>query len=608
MRILKSRLFVVAVVLGLKVILARWSIFGVAGLSSVGTAVDLSAVVLLAVLVASLPRRGQAAAYIALDVVVSAALLAVVLYSRFFGGVPAPASALLLDDVPSLPISIVRTLRPEHLLLLIDVPVLIAVFLTHAVPSMPRRRTLAAVASVAAALLLIGVAADFMDPGLGYTQGSLQHGLFAAELARSVLSASKARAAVDVSDPVATQRLIEQLRGRESTTAPDAGAARGKNLIVIQVESLQEFPIGRTVNGRPITPELENISAESLSFPDCFTQVSRGNTSDAEFVMNSSLYPCGTTDLALTYAYGDKRFPSLPRLLGASGYDTMTFHANRLSYWNRQNLYPALGFGHAYPLEFFGEEDVIGPGPSDDVLFSKALPVLEREQRSGKRFYAQFVTLTSHYPFELPPEKERLLLPPRYRDSLLGRYLQAVAYDDATIGAFVRALQQDGLWDDSLVVIYGDHAGLPANLPETERELLGQLLGREYTEADRFNIPLLIHVPGLSGRVISRPVGQVDLTPTLASLLGVSLDGQVHFGENALAPGAELLAFRWNEATTFSDDRYFVDEDVPGEGGGVFDVRTKALLPQAKAPEGEADRVRELEQLSDTYVDSLPKR
>lgn len=71
--------------------------------------------------------------------------------------------------------------------------------------------------------------------------------------------------------------------------------------------------------------------------------------------------------------YAPKELPSLPKLLQAQGYDTATFHTNEVDFWNRGELYSALGFNRYYDKTYFGEEDTVFYGASDEVLYEKPL-------------------------------------------------------------------------------------------------------------------------------------------------------------------------------------------------------------------------------------------
>lgn len=181
------------------------------------------------------------------------------------------------------------------------------------------------------------------------------------------------------------QADIDKLKG---ITVPDHpkyfGNAKGKNLIIIQLESFQNFLIGLKIDGKEITPNMNKLAKEQLYFSNFNQQVGQGNTSDAEFVVNTSFYI--PPDGAATQRYVDKKLPSLPRLLEQNGYNTLTLHTNKVHFWNREELYSSLGFQHYYDQSYFGEDDLVFFGASDEVLYAKTAKKLQELDREDKPF------------------------------------------------------------------------------------------------------------------------------------------------------------------------------------------------------------------------------
>jgi len=407
-----------------------------------------------------------------------------------------------------------------------------------------------------------------------------------------------------------TQDAIYGLKGaRYAFPSPFQGAARGKNLIVIQMESLQNFLIGLEVEGQEVTPNLNALARQGFYFPDFYHMVGQGNTSDAEFVVNTSLYvpPQG----AATMRYVDRELPSLPRLLKSRGYETMTFHTNTAEFWNRTELYAALGWDRYYDDRFFGTEDSVFFGASDDVLYRKTAEELERVQAEGGKFYAHVISMTAHHPFTLPKEKISLELSGKYEGTFVGDYLQAQHYADEALGRFIADLKERGIWEKSLVVVYGDHVGLPIySLDRREQELLAELIGHEYGYADMINVPLFIVSAGAIDpyRFDGRIGGQVDILPTVAALMDISLHGFIHFGQNLLTNQDNLIPQRYYlpSGTLIAGRSLF----IPGEA-----YEDGVLYPLSGVPGDESpvtkdafERAIRLLRMSDSYIRQLPER
>lgn len=106
-----------------------------------------------------------------------------------------------------------------------------------------------------------------------------------------------------------------------------------------------------------------------------------GNTSDAEFMSNTSIYPIGT--LAMSTGFGDRELPSLPRLLRDKGYEAYTFHVNQVGFWNRNELYPALGFNGYYDKDYFTNDHFNAFGASDEQLYITGVEKMAELQKKG---------------------------------------------------------------------------------------------------------------------------------------------------------------------------------------------------------------------------------
>ncbi|WP_310551178.1 LTA synthase family protein [Paenibacillus glufosinatiresistens] len=343
-----------------------------------------------------------------------------------------------------------------------------------------------------------------------------------------------------------TQDAINKTKGIEIPAAPlFQGVDKGKNLIVVQMESFQNFLIGLKIDGQEITPNLNKLVKETSYFDNFYTNAGQGTTSDAEFVVNTSFF-VPKNEPATSSDYMQKDLPSLPKLMSENGYFTATFHTNSVDFWNRKALYKAIGFEKFYDQKFYGDEDHIAFGSSDEILYAKTVPELKKLDEQNNPFYAMVISMSAHHPFRLPEEKQRIKLPDEYDGTLIGDYIVSQNYADYAMGQFLEELKSSGLWDDSLIVFYGDHQGVPMYaLDNPQKKLLAKLVGHEYGYTDMFNIPFIVHSP--SGQLpaqMSGTGGQVDVLPTVANLLGVSLDHQLHFGEDLYNQKTNLLPVR----------------------------------------------------------------
>jgi phosphoglycerol transferase MdoB-like AlkP superfamily enzyme len=193
----------------------------------------------------------------------------------------------------------------------------------------------------------------------------------------------------------------------------------------------------------------------------------------------------------------------------------------------------------------------------------------------------------------------------------LGDYIQAVHYTDYAVGKLIEQLKANGLYDKTMIVLYGDHFGLQPQ--DNKPEDVSAKLGITYHERiSRFNIPLIIHVPGASPRqVLKTAGGQVDIMPTVSNLLGISLKDENYsaFGHDLLNTERNVFGMRYYLPTGsfFNNDIMY----VPGksfESGTAVSLDSLQPVTDFSAFKTDYDYVLKLMSLSDQYVQSLPFR
>lgn len=342
------------------------------------------------------------------------------------------------------------------------------------------------------------------------------------------------------------------------------GMAKGKNLIVVQVEALQGFVVNRLIEGQEITPNLNQLLNQSLYFPNYFYQTAQGNTSDAEFVSQVSFYPAKQG--AAYFQYAQNHFYSLAKRLKEQGYNTLAMHAYKPSYWNRASMYRSLGFDIFLSQDDFTQDELVGWGLGDVSFLRQAARRLKSERQP---FYTFLVTLSSHHPYQAFAETRQLEVG-KYEGSFLGNYLKAIHYADEALGSFIQELKECGLWDNSVVVIYGDHSGIDQSNKEELLEFL-DLPSDELTWACLQKVPLFIHLPGgkLAGNY-EITGGQLDLLPTLLNLLG--LEPIKVMGQDLLNAREGRVIFR--NGSFINDQLYYFSSS-----NTIYDLASGKELP-----------------------------
>lgn len=362
------------------------------------------------------------------------------------------------------------------------------------------------------------------------------------------------------------------------------GKYKGKNVIVISLESMQTFTIGAKVNGKEITPFLNQYIKESYYWDHFYHQTGQGKTSDAEFIIDNSLYPLDRGSVYFTHA--NNEYMATPELLKDKGYYSAVFHANNKSFWNRNVMYPTLGYDRYFNEVDFdvNDENSVNWGLKDKDFFQQSMPYLTQLKQP---FYTRFLTLSNHYPFTLDPQDQYI---DQYNsgDETLDRYVTTVRYMDDSIKQFIEGLKASGLYDNTIIVMYGDHYGISENHNRAMAQFLGKDEITPYDHMDLQRTPLIIHLPKQEkGRVISKVAGQIDVKPTILHLLGVDTKDDIEFGKDLFSPDhPQFEVFR--DGSFVTSKYYYVAGSntfynrLTGEKVEVSDQESKLLLDKAK--------------------------
>lgn len=335
-----------------------------------------------------------------------------------------------------------------------------------------------------------------------------------------------------------TARIIKQettsLSGAETQTLADwvivnkpvqitdslTGVAKGKNVILIQVESLGGFVINQAIDNKKITPNLNMLSKVSHYFPNNRFIFGAGHTSDTDFVANTSYFPLDDASAFVRYGLDD--FTSLPKTLVANGYSAYAYHGFNRNFWNRDIALRSLGYQKFYAVDNYPNGAKINMGLNDGDFLSKTAEFIIEQPKPS---LSSVITLSSHVPFEITDQTKNLGLNINDYPDQVGGYLENINYTDRMLDEFFAKLKTAGLYDDSLILVYGDHvpvlpafnAGTISYNPET-------IQGKE--------VPLLIKLPNqTTGAVYGNQGTNLDIMPTIIDLLGVKTD-QLVFGQS----------------------------------------------------------------------------
>lgn len=352
---------------------------------------------------------------------------------------------------------------------------------------------------------------------------------------------------------------------------------KGKNIIVIHAESMQKFAMDLTFNNKEVTPNLNKLANEGIFFSNFYSQVGVGTSSDAEFTFNTSLMP--STKGTVFVNYFDRDYISIPKLLKEQGYYTYSMHANTGEFWNRNTMHKSLGYDKFYNKDSYTIDETIGLGLSDKSFFRQSVDIMKQiKEEENKPFYSLLIMLSNHTPFS------DLALMEDYKTTIdvtidnqtvtrdylnnttMGNYLRSVHYADSAIGEFIDNLDKEGILENTVLVIYGDH---DARLDFEDFNLLynyDPITDTIKTENDEGYIPYTKYNYELDRKVpfiiwtkdqnynlnVNTPMGMIDVLPTLGNMIGIHSDYQL---------GKDIMNLKGDDnAVTFIDGSFLTSK------------------------------------------------
>ncbi|MFF2888810.1 LTA synthase family protein [Paenibacillus sp. NPDC057967] len=572
--------------------------------------IETGAILLASFWALLLPTRGRLIALISLNLLLSFILYADVIYYRYFQDLITVPVLLQLGQVESLGGSIHTLMKPEDFRLFADALIIIlyAVYvlwrgrtdLANRLSSITRairwRRIGIRIACSAAAFML-GFSLFFTN--LNHATDTWAKGLFEKNwwnLSIYNVAGSLGFHGYDVyryaklnwfnAEPVSaeqrsdTQRFMEErAAARDELERSDSlfAAYKDSNVLMVQVESLQAFMIGQSIGGKEITPVLNELIKESAYFSNFYHQTAQGRTSDADFAVNCSLQPMKSGSVFIQYA--SHEYACLPSQLKNEGYSVNVFHPYQGGFWNRNVMYNKMKYDQFYSMKHYEMDERLGWSLGDKSFYRQSMDVIAELPQP---FHSFLISLTSHHPYSLPAA-EKLLDTEELTGTMMGDYLQVVHYADAALGELIDRLKSEGLWDNTIFVLYGDHDNSIQNwewytrfMKDTSNEMEREQLIK--------SVPMLIHLPdGAHAGTYEKAGGQLDVTPTLMHLLGLSTSEPKWLGSPLLTGQQEETRIVTQRYGSWTDGhRYYIPSaDGLSANGKCYTADNGELLDSA---------------------------
>ncbi|MGE5456283.1 MAG: LTA synthase family protein [Ignavibacteriales bacterium] len=356
---------------------------------------------------------------------------------------------------------------------------------------------------------------------------------------------------------------------------------KGKNIIMIHAESIQQFLLNTSFNNIPVTPNLNRLASEGLYFSNFYAQESVGTSSDSEFTINTSLMPA--TSGTVFVSYWDRKYVATPQILSNMGYYTFSMHGNKAAFWNRSVVHPLLGYQHFYAYdEAYKLDEMIGLGLSDKSFFRQSVPIIKEISETKQNFFATLIMLSNHTPFtdvektsdyEVDYKYEQvnpitgakeIVSAPYLEGTKLGSYIKSVHYADDAIGQFMNDLDAAGILDNTVVIIYGDH---DAKLRKSEfvkyynydpyTDTILDKDDEKYKPVDFYSYELNRKVPFIIwsknkkfATEVTKVMGMYDVAPTIGNMFGFS---------NPYALGHDIFSINEN-VVVFPDGNWLTNK------------------------------------------------
>lgn len=361
---------------------------------------------------------------------------------------------------------------------------------------------------------------------------------------------------------------------------PIQGILEDKNVIIVQLESVQEFVINKKINGKQITPNLNQFLSENIEFTNMHMQ-SYSTTADSEHSTITSIYPM---ENGMSFSkYYTNTYDDLFKIFNKKNYHTSYMHGNYPYFWNRGNVYGRFHLNELVLKEQFEDlSENINGDLSDELLYRQAV---QKWKTYDSPFLSYIVAASSHTPYTLEglQDKSKVSIDVgKYKDTYFGNYLEAMNYADYAFGVLIQELKEAGLYDDTAILVFGDHNGLNRYNEElidflnyTNPNMTDVDLKLNYTRvACGFKIPEMKHIK------IEKPINKLDIKPTLAYLC--NLEDTFSLGTNFFA-NKDFVCLNNERIITscyYYDEQWYDSKTGDILNGEELDEATRKLLEE----------------------------
>lgn len=318
---------------------------------------------------------------------------------------------------------------------------------------------------------------------------------------------------------------------------------KGKNLIFINAESFDSIAIDKD-----LTPTLYKMKNEGIVFDNYYVPLFPVSTADGEYMNSTSLLPkegvwslYETTKISMPFSLGNT-FSNL-------GYNTYAYHNHSYNFYNRQLVYPNLGF-ESYLACGNGLEEKIDCSSwpeSDEELFTNTV----NNYASKDNFLAYYMTVSGHLRYT--PNNDMAKKNWSYVNNLsvsktYKSYLSQNIDLEKGLSNLIDILEKKGILEDTVIVIAPDH--YPYGFTDSEIEEISEERTGKF---GLYKTSLIIWNSEMESVNVTKTTSSLDIIPTLYNLFGIEYDSRLFMGNDV---------FSDSEGIAILSDRSFITDSV----------------------------------------------
>ena len=365
----------------------------------------------------------------------------------------------------------------------------------------------------------------------------------------------------------------ENIKNKEDKT-DFTGISEKSNVLIVQMESLNEFIINKKINGKEITPNLNKFFNENIYLANMYNQ-GLGTTADSEHTLSTGMFPLENGRVFQKY-YGNN-WENIYSNLREHGYYTSFMHPNVSTFWNRYQVYNS-----GYKIDEYNDiskfndnGEMAGEFFSDEQFFTQSVAIIDKYE---KPFLTTLVSVSTHIPYSLEGIKnleDKLTIDvSNIEEEEISNYLLACNFSDYSFGKLIEELEKTNILDDTILIVYGDHG---AGLQNTDIiKQIHEENNKEYTETkeklENVHIPFGIRIPNnininnTFNFVIEEAKSKIDIKNTITDLLGI---------KDTFSIGQSIFT---NKDYSFVKGIGFITKDVYYVDGEYIDRKTNEKI------------------------------